>query len=175
MRVGELVIGEAPAALEHADAVALLGQAQRRDAAAETRADYQPVVVEIRHSSGLQHDHRDLALRLLLVLGELRRSLCLGVEETVALLALSLLRNHVDGLIADLNPRLRVRLEVVVPGRVLRRTGLGREDHVAAVIGHVHQRRHALFARPGSGVVNQDHRRALEHAAYPPVVLPEIH
>ncbi len=42
----ELVVGEAPPALQHADAVALLGQAQRRDAAAEARADHQPVVVE---------------------------------------------------------------------------------------------------------------------------------
>ena len=45
-RARELVVGEAPPALEHADRVALLGQAQRRDAAAEARADHQPVEVE---------------------------------------------------------------------------------------------------------------------------------
>ena len=44
-RARELVVGEAPAALEHADRVALLGQAQRRHAAAEAGADHQPVEV----------------------------------------------------------------------------------------------------------------------------------
>ena len=43
----KLLVGEAPAALQHADAVALLGQPQRRDAAAEARPDDQPVEVEL--------------------------------------------------------------------------------------------------------------------------------
>ena len=47
MERGSSCVGEAPAALEHADAVALLGQPQRGDAAAEARADDQPVVVEV--------------------------------------------------------------------------------------------------------------------------------
>ena len=41
----ELVVGEAPAALEHANGIALLREPQRRDAAAEAGADHQPVVV----------------------------------------------------------------------------------------------------------------------------------
>ncbi len=43
--LGELVVGKAPPALQHPDAVALLGEAQRGDAAAEARADHEPVVV----------------------------------------------------------------------------------------------------------------------------------
>ena len=50
-RLGELVVGEAPAGLEHADAVALLGQPQRGDAAAETRTDDQDVVVRLHRTS----------------------------------------------------------------------------------------------------------------------------
>ncbi len=41
----QLVVGEPAAALHHRDAVALLAQPQRGDAAAEARADDQPVVV----------------------------------------------------------------------------------------------------------------------------------
>ena len=44
-RLREVVVGEALAALEHPDAVALLAQPQRRDAAAEARAHDHPVVV----------------------------------------------------------------------------------------------------------------------------------
>ena len=43
--LGEVLVGEAPTGLQHADAVALLGQPQRGDAAAETRTDDQDVVV----------------------------------------------------------------------------------------------------------------------------------
>src|SRR5262249_18994017 len=45
-RLGQLLISEAAPGLEHRDAVALLGQAQRRDAAAKAGADDQPVRVE---------------------------------------------------------------------------------------------------------------------------------
>src|SRR5439155_18516655 len=48
-RLGEVLVAEAPPALEHADAVALLGQSQRADAAAEARAEDQPVVVVVGH------------------------------------------------------------------------------------------------------------------------------
>ena len=41
----ELVVGEAPAGLEDRDAVALLGQPVRRDAAAETGPDDDPIEV----------------------------------------------------------------------------------------------------------------------------------
>src|SRR5262249_2258799 len=50
----KLVVSEAPAALQHADRVALLRQPQRRDAAAEAGADNQPVVV----LSPLRRGHR---------------------------------------------------------------------------------------------------------------------
>ena len=49
--LGELVVGEAATGLEHADAVALLGQPQRADAAAEPRADDQDVVVRLHRAS----------------------------------------------------------------------------------------------------------------------------
>jgi hypothetical protein len=51
----QLVVGEAPAALQKLDAVAALGQAQRRDAAPESGADDQPVdvVATIRHTVNL--------------------------------------------------------------------------------------------------------------------------
>jgi hypothetical protein len=48
---------EAPAALEDADLVALLGEPQGGDAAAEARADDQPVNVEVRISYYLLNPH----------------------------------------------------------------------------------------------------------------------
>src|SRR5690606_37921104 len=47
-RLGELLVGEPPARLDDADAVALLRQPQRRDAATEAGADDEDVVVEVR-------------------------------------------------------------------------------------------------------------------------------
>ena len=55
----ELVVGEAPARLLHAHRVALLGQPQRRDAAAEARADDDPVPVEVAvHAQASEHTAR---------------------------------------------------------------------------------------------------------------------
>jgi hypothetical protein len=42
--LGELVVGEAPAGLEHGDGIALLDQSQRGDATAEARPDDHDVV-----------------------------------------------------------------------------------------------------------------------------------
>jgi hypothetical protein len=46
-RARQLVVGEAAAALQHADAVALLGQPQRADAAAEAGPDDEPVEITL--------------------------------------------------------------------------------------------------------------------------------
>jgi hypothetical protein len=48
-RARQVVVAEAPPALEHRDPVALLAQPQRGDAAAEAGADDQPVVVVVMH------------------------------------------------------------------------------------------------------------------------------
>ena len=50
---GEVLVAVATTGLEDADLVALLGEAQRRHAAAEAGADDQPVVVEIL--GGIRH------------------------------------------------------------------------------------------------------------------------
>jgi hypothetical protein len=49
--LGEILVGEAAAGLEHADAVALLGQPQRGDTAPKTRTDDQDVVVRFHRPS----------------------------------------------------------------------------------------------------------------------------
>ena len=49
--LGEVLVGEAAAGLEHADAVALFGQPQRGDAAPETRTDDQDVVIRFHRTS----------------------------------------------------------------------------------------------------------------------------
>ena len=66
-------------------------------------------------SSRRQHDHRDRPPRVFLVLRELRDPLGLRRVETVALGARSLLGEHRQRLGADLDRRLGVGLEVVVP------------------------------------------------------------
>src|SRR5207244_8303512 len=62
-----------------------------------------------------QDDHRNEALGLLLVLGELREALGLGAEEALALLPGRLARSNVDRRGPDLDREIGVRLEVVVP------------------------------------------------------------
>ena len=55
-RLGEVLVAVAAPAFEHGDAVALLGQAQRRDTATEAGSDHQPVEVEVAfvHGAGLR-------------------------------------------------------------------------------------------------------------------------
>src|SRR5699024_9898387 len=70
----ELVVGEPSTGLEHSDPVALLGQPQRRDAAAESRSDHEYVVVHRRlvashrgSPSVLDRHPADLAVRNLTI------------------------------------------------------------------------------------------------------------
>jgi hypothetical protein len=51
VRLREVLALPPLAHLEHCDAIALLAQPQRRDAAAEARADDHEVVVEVRHGN----------------------------------------------------------------------------------------------------------------------------
>jgi hypothetical protein len=50
-RLGEVLVGEAAARFEYADPIALLGEPQRGDAAAEPRTDDEDVVVRLHHTS----------------------------------------------------------------------------------------------------------------------------
>ena len=53
-RARHVVVGDPPAGLDQPDAVALLREPERRDAAAEARADDEPVVVEVlAHREGV--------------------------------------------------------------------------------------------------------------------------
>ncbi len=52
---GEVLVGPPPTRLEHAHAVALLGQPQRGHAATEARADDEHVVVRLRHEGATSH------------------------------------------------------------------------------------------------------------------------
>ena len=50
-RLGEILVGEPPTGLENSDAVALLGEPQRGDTAAEPRTDDEDVVVRLHRIS----------------------------------------------------------------------------------------------------------------------------
>ena len=72
---------------------------------------------------------------------------------------------HRDALlVAELDRDVGVRLEVVVPVRVVGRARLRREDEDAVALELAHQRRDALGAGLRTEVVDQHHRRALEGA-----------
>src|ERR1700761_8556557 len=105
---------------------------------------------------GLEDDDRDLAAGLLLVLGEPGLQFLLPGPDRLPLLRVGHPGGPRDGLGADLEGGLGVGLQVVVPGRVVRGTGLGGEDRVAAVHRLVGQRGDPLLAGPGPGVVQQD-------------------
>jgi hypothetical protein len=53
-RLGEVLVGKATTALQHPDAIALLGQPQGGDAAPEPRPDHEPVVVPTGHRGQLR-------------------------------------------------------------------------------------------------------------------------
>src|SRR5436190_18113111 len=59
-RLGEVLVAKSPPALQYADPVALLGEAERRNASPEPRADHEPVVVVCVPPSAVLHcrEHR---------------------------------------------------------------------------------------------------------------------
>jgi hypothetical protein len=67
------------------------------------------------------------------VLGEVREALGSSCEEALALLAGRLLGDDVDRLASYLDCRVRLRPEVVVPVRVVRRSPVRGEDQVARI------------------------------------------
>jgi len=73
--------------------------------------------------------------------------------------AFGLTRVNRDALPADLNRDcIRMRAQVVVPGRVMICACLGGDDHVAVAVPCIQQRRAARLAGPGSARVQQQHR-----------------
>jgi hypothetical protein len=73
----------------------------------------------------LKDNHRDLARRLPLVLGEKRHQCLLSVEEELALLPLGKRRSHRKILRSDLDDCFGVRDEVVIPIGVGRGAAFG--------------------------------------------------
>src|SRR5690606_36566 len=115
---------------------------------------------------GEPHQRDDPVARGALVVGEPGALGHDALPELVALGPGELLGDRGVALGADLDLDLRVGLEVEVPGRVLRRAAVRRDDHGALVVlGEVDQRRDALGAGPRADVVDEDHGYALEHAA----------
>src|SRR5439155_26425823 len=98
----------------------------------------------------------------------------LRAKQALALLATGLARGHVDLLGCDLDLRLWLGLEVVVPGRVLGSSALGGEHGVAAVVALVDERVDSSLDRPRAGVVQEEHRQALERSADAPLVGAEL-
>src|SRR5215831_3546704 len=72
---------------------------------------------------------------------------------------------HVDDLVADLDLRVRVGEQVVVPAGAAVRSSLGCEDQIAAIIGHVHHRVDAACPGARSSGVQQEQWGADESAA----------
>src|SRR5207237_8268718 len=90
-------------------------------------------------ADAFQDDHRDLALRASLVLGEPGHPCRLRVVETAALGAARDARLRLEALRPDLHGHARMLAQVVVLVGILRRAALRRDDHdvvaVASVIG----------------------------------------
>src|SRR4051794_24930769 len=121
------------------------------------------------------HDGDRAPRRRLLVLGELWEGRLLRSPDPLALVLVRHPRPHVSLLRAELDLRVGIRNDVVVPVGVRRRTAL-RGEHgdraVAEVL--VHQRVDAFGAGLRPLVVQKDHRRPLEHAADLPAVRAEL-
>src|SRR4051812_21268224 len=126
-------------------------------------------------ADGFEHDHRDLAFGLRLVVGETGELLLLQLPDTGALLPRRHPGPHLGRCIgADLDNGLGVGQQVVIPGGVGRRAALGGEDHEVVAVAPEGQRVDALRTRLGSGVVQQEDRDALERAADDAVIGPEL-
>jgi hypothetical protein len=85
--------------------------------------------------AGCEDDHRDGAAGFARGFGELRVVSACSREEALALLACGLLGDDIDRLGSDLDSRVGLRFEVVVPVGVVRRSAVCGPDQVARIVG----------------------------------------
>src|SRR5436190_8866938 len=98
----------------------------------------------------LQHDHRDLARRLLPVVPETRVDVGVLLVQALVLVPIDHLGPGLELLATRLHGDDRVGLQVVVPGRVGWRAALGGEDHVVTRVRGVDEWGRALLAGFGA-------------------------
>src|SRR2546423_35830 len=92
----------------------------------------------------LEDDHGDLAISLLLIVGEAGELLLLHRPQPVALVARRNVRTCLQRLGPDLDLDIGVGAHVVVPVGIRRRATLRREDHIVVTVAPVGQRVDAL-------------------------------
>src|SRR5437588_1549535 len=107
-----------------------------------------------------QHDHGDLAARLVLVLPELWVLLRLLGVEGLTLLGIGDPGRHLQRVVADLDLGVGIGLDVVEPVGGLVGPALGSEDHVVVAFLPVHERVDPRRAALGTGVVEEQDRLA---------------
>ena len=112
-----------------------------------------------------EHEHRDLPVGLLLVLGVVGPGRDRALPPRGLLVAEDLARLVVLGDRAVLQLDARVRLDVVVPDRMLRRAAQRCDHRVLAVVLHPHQRGLADLAALGADGGQQDDGLALQLGA----------
>src|SRR5436190_18625084 len=104
----------------------------------------------------LQHNHRDLAGRLLTVVPETRVDVGVLLVQALVIVPIDHLGPGLELLATRLHGDDRVGLQVVVPGRVGWRAALGGEDHVVTRVRGVDLGgRRILDRQDDLGLVNQ--------------------
>src|SRR5215472_9649881 len=104
----------------------------------------------------------------------MRGPLFLSAPDHVAFGRLGQARPDAAGLGADLDGRVRVGEQVVIPGRVLRRPRLRREDREALPYPLERERADSLGAGARPGMVQKEDVRAGEPTAHRAAVGPEL-
>src|SRR5262245_19349985 len=109
----------------------------------------------------LQDDERNLALSLALVVVVVRPLRGHQLPQLRLLLGRRVPRPDPEAVAEYLELRVGVRLQVQVPGRVLRQASLGGDQQVVVTVLAVDQRSGALLAALAAGRREQGDRRAL--------------
>src|SRR5580692_10473123 len=113
---------------------------------------------EERLGDALQHYHRNLARRRFLIVVERRHQLGLRVEQALSLRVLGDDSLGLELFLADFDGRRRMRLQVVVPRRMLWKSALRRDNHDSIAVLGIHERRRERFAALGAGSSQQQQR-----------------
>src|ERR1700734_2699127 len=108
-----------------------------------------------RLGDALQRYHRDLTRRRLLIFVERRHQLGLRVEQTLSFRVRGDDSLGLELFLADFDGRRRMRLQVVVPRRMLWKSALRRDNHDSIAVLGIHERRRERFAALGAGSSQQ--------------------
>ena len=113
---------------------------------------------------------RQPELDAVLVASNIAQQLSRRIEQPSALRAIDLIRSGPELLSANLDGHVRIRHQIVIPGRIARCATSGSDNYYSSAVARITHRPHQRLPRFSSGHRKQQNGPLLERTTYPALV-----